>query len=1041
MSEFDTLLDFGATENPKENGSDHNHEATDEFDPFGPSPTVEAKGGVGAGDLLVDFSVDSQVSSQENGLGGQVELSVNSNMADNVNPLYELEQASEGESSNPLYEMSREEEQIRKEEPSNPLYDFMSDEKKSNGQEAENNEVDLLGTTGTNFKDLKQLEEPLVQTEQPPEVVQTEQPPEVVECEEQEEPEQVHKEEEPEQTEQRPRSHSSSSASSVEEREDVGELVITEEPAPTEVPVVEVPQPRPRQSRSSSKSSSASEEHETEEQVTGDDSLRKEETHISETMPEDHSGDASSPNKISSPGDAIQENGFDEPVHDPNIARETREKEEVHFRDMSSIAYKFEMGQVSTDREHEKSPIREDFGEGGVYENEPTVDPNVVRASDKVNVGEELPEVGTAKNILAKFKTIQSEQPKPSSKKIDIRSPGSGPTELVSEPRAVHEQYVPASEAGVYESNPLIAEDVIRSEERVEEIMPQQGMAKNVAARFKQLESEVGNKPPPSPTLRAITPDRVTGKVEFVSEPRSTFEGYEGKSDAGIFESEPAAATNVIKYGEYVEEAVPEKGTARNLVSKFKQLESEVTNKPPPSPKRELTPDRSGKVEYISEPRGHVEKFEGKSDAGVFENQPSDREDIVKSSAMEDNPMYERGYAKNVADKFREIQKHATSPPDEQRRAKEFTPPHDPSHVYENSPMENPDVVRETYAQEAPLPEKGTAKNLASKFRQLSIDANTPRTSVRTREFTPPKESGVYENDPSAPLVAKNAPAESGILENQPHHRQDVARYEHSDYVDSNLPESGHAKNLLNKFRQIESESGKVSPSRKYKEFTPPRDEPRIQALLSPRSPAGGTGGSVSPSDLPGQYQQHTQAGVYESQPQEREDVEREQESDWLIGMPQGNVTKGMLNKFKEIQSQAKQAQEVPKPTQKGGKKPGWARQKAQEQSKDEKGLFLAVTTEKCASCQKTVYAMERMEMNKNVYHRACFKCSHCKARLTPGTYSLNEGVMYCTTHFKQLFARKGNYDEGFGREQYKKKWKSEPNLFNISITDTEVQT
>lgn len=48
---------------------------------------------------------------------------------------------------------------------------------------------------------------------------------------------------------------------------------------------------------------------------------------------------------------------------------------------------------------------------------------------------------------------------------------------------------------------------------------------------------------------------------------------------------------------------------------------------------------------------------------------------------------------------------------------------------------------------------------------------------------------------------------------------------------------------------------------------------------------------------------------------------------------------------------------------------------------------------------------------------------------------------MYCTTHFKQLFARKGNYDEGFGREQYKKKWKSEPNLFNISITDTEVQT
>ena len=41
-------------------------------------------------------------------------------------------------------------------------------------------------------------------------------------------------------------------------------------------------------------------------------------------------------------------------------------------------------------------------------------------------------------------------------------------------------------------------------------------------------------------------------------------------------------------------------------------------------------------------------------------------------------------------------------------------------------------------------------------------------------------------------------------------------------------------------------------------------------------------------------------------------------------------------------------------------------------------------------------------------------------------TFSINEGVIYCTTHFKQLFARKGNYDEGFGRQLYKKKWQEE---------------
>lgn len=90
------------------------------------------------------------------------------------------------------------------------------------------------------------------------------------------------------------------------------------------------------------------------------------------------------------------------------------------------------------------------------------------------------------------------------------------------------------------------------------------------------------------------------------------------------------------------------------------------------------------------------------------------------------------------------------------------------------------------------------------------------------------------------------------------------------------------------------------------------------------------------------------------------------------------------------------------------------------------KSPFVAVQLEKCAACQKTVYAMEKIEMNKNCYHRACFKCSHCNSRLTAKTFSMNEGVIYCTNHFKQLFARKGNYDEGFGRQQYKKRWQGD---------------
>ena len=39
------------------------------------------------------------------------------------------------------------------------------------------------------------------------------------------------------------------------------------------------------------------------------------------------------------------------------------------------------------------------------------------------------------------------------------------------------------------------------------------------------------------------------------------------------------------------------------------------------------------------------------------------------------------------------------------------------------------------------------------------------------------------------------------------------------------------------------------------------------------------------------------------------------------------------------------------------------------------------------------------------------------------GTYAALQGKIYCKVHFKQLFKMKGNYDEGFGREQHKAKW------------------
>jgi hypothetical protein len=84
---------------------------------------------------------------------------------------------------------------------------------------------------------------------------------------------------------------------------------------------------------------------------------------------------------------------------------------------------------------------------------------------------------------------------------------------------------------------------------------------------------------------------------------------------------------------------------------------------------------------------------------------------------------------------------------------------------------------------------------------------------------------------------------------------------------------------------------------------------------------------------------------------------------------------------------------------------------------------FVAKPTQKCAVCNKTVYAMEKIEADGKVYHKTCFRCSECNKPVSAGSYAALQGKIFCKPHFKQLFKLKGNYDEGFGAEQHKHKW------------------
>lgn len=78
---------------------------------------------------------------------------------------------------------------------------------------------------------------------------------------------------------------------------------------------------------------------------------------------------------------------------------------------------------------------------------------------------------------------------------------------------------------------------------------------------------------------------------------------------------------------------------------------------------------------------------------------------------------------------------------------------------------------------------------------------------------------------------------------------------------------------------------------------------------------------------------------------------------------------------------------------------------------------------ETCVSCLKTVYPLERLVANQQIFHTSCFRCSHCNTKLSLGNYASLHGNVYCKPHFSQLFKAKGNYDEGFGHRPHKELW------------------
>nr|GMD08771.1 LIM domain-containing protein WLIM1-like [Ipomoea batatas] len=76
--------------------------------------------------------------------------------------------------------------------------------------------------------------------------------------------------------------------------------------------------------------------------------------------------------------------------------------------------------------------------------------------------------------------------------------------------------------------------------------------------------------------------------------------------------------------------------------------------------------------------------------------------------------------------------------------------------------------------------------------------------------------------------------------------------------------------------------------------------------------------------------------------------------------------------------------------------------------------MAFAGTTQKCCACDKTVYLVDRLAADKRIFHKACFRCYHCKGTLKLSNFNSFEGVLYCRPHYDQLFKRTGSLDKSF---------------------------
>ncbi|XP_050440198.1 F-actin-monooxygenase MICAL3 isoform X9 [Adelges cooleyi] len=435
---------------------------------------------------------------------------------------------------------------------------------------------------------------------------------------------------------------------------------------------------------------------------------------------------------------------------------------------------------------------------------------------------------------------------------------------------------------------------------------------------------------------------------------------------------------------------------------KMKQMyEQAVAESERTGVKRDVNINKSEKAKVIKE------KFE-RGETLNDDNENGEPDEANKTTNQDEDEMsvFEAGISKKSRSHFMELDANAAktlqSPPISVAK-KEFTPSKPITPMYNRQVSE--DVVKSSDRIEDVTVETA---DVCSKFKFFET-YKPPPAPKRQFRITPPREGQTKGESPERDIYRD----------------PNVVRSEDPVDETAELVKSNTTSKMLSLFRQMEVAKQDVPEGPKpMKRFTPPPDykessgtesesDDEVSDSEEEESTGSEANGDVVKSSMKveDEFLKNAQNAVKAKSLKEKfEHWEPEKHSInnavTMLDSEQESIesTKSLLARFESLK--AERPAEKPKP-------------KVNRFVQQSESIVL------CESCEKKVYPLEKVEIEGRPFHRTCFKCTQCQCVLRMDTFTWNNNKLYCLPHFKRLFISKGNYDEGFGGNQHKKKWET----------------